>query len=155
MTPIDELLEASVTHESLPVVVDPHLRRGAWFSLVVLAVVTPTHALMLRDGLTPETTRPIFRHLVWTATLGGLGEWLFLVGCAALAVAAVTLPLTQGFRHANRSEHVGLAAVVMTAFVIGMPMLVSVVLAVATMVALFVLATATMLMLALMLGGRR
>jgi hypothetical protein len=157
MNRIEELLELSVAHESIPVPVDPRLARSAWAALAALGVAVPVHALLLNERVTPETTGILMRHVAWIATLGGIGRLLFLTGSAALAVAVFLAATTSGFSIANRAEHWATAAIIVIAIAVTAPLALALLLGVLTIVlilaaAMLALFFATALLL---LGGRR
>lgn len=157
MNRIEEMLEVSVAHETIPVPVDPRLARSAWLAVAALGVAVPTHALMLSEGVRPETTGILMRHVAWTATLGGVGRWLFLAGSAALAVAVLLVTTTSGFSFANRAEHWATAAMIVTATGITLPLVLGLILGVLTIILVIVMGILVIVFTValLVLGARR
>jgi hypothetical protein len=157
MNRIEELLDVSVAHETIPVPVDPRLARSAWTAVAALGVAVPAHALILSEGVRPDTTGILMRHVAWIATLGGIGRWLFLAAGAALAVAVLLVTTTSGFSFANRAEHWTIATVIVTAAAVTLPLVLGLIIGILTIILIVVMtAMAILFTIALLvLGGRR
>ena len=153
MNQIDQLLEVSVVHETMPVPIDRRLARAGWVALVALAVSVPLHANLIAHGTEPGDAGLLMRPMVWAATVDGHSRWLFLAGCAALAVGAVLLISTGGFHRANRVEHWALAALSTAGPAVAAPFAAAVIVGMLTMVLVIFFGLVAMFCAAIVLGG--